>query len=269
MVRRVGLATTRIFLGHSPDSQTLERYYLNMMETFDNVAILTEQEIASSGVSKQRVQNFADLALGSLENEALQATRGRALAAMTTRLILADPEPPQNLSAVDLKNYRRRVRAVAHKLLIDHEQQLQQQNITKVELERRKRGLGASDFASKILSRALEAQAADDASLRTYWLNNGVPQEELEDANDEDGSLFVKQGEESDGDAAPEAKQDLERTIEGPDMPLNATGAFNVNYETEVDTEGPDLPGQAVLYVDVARSFMELLLENTLTTHST
>ena len=42
MARRIGMKATRIFLGHTADSQTLERYYLNAAETLNNMGILTD-----------------------------------------------------------------------------------------------------------------------------------------------------------------------------------------------------------------------------------
>lgn len=45
MVRRIGMASTRIFLGHTPDSQLLERR--DLTETLDQMGVLLEQPICS------------------------------------------------------------------------------------------------------------------------------------------------------------------------------------------------------------------------------
>lgn len=108
MARRIGLSATRIFLGHTPDSQTLERYYLNATETLDNMGILTDQGIEIGGHSKQMASKWAPLALGKLEDQSLQRIRGQALSEMTRRLILADPDGPEEDTAIGLKKYVQR-----------------------------------------------------------------------------------------------------------------------------------------------------------------
>lgn len=174
MARRIGLAATRIFLGHSADSFTLERYYLNMFETLDNTAVLLEQDILPGGVSAERVQNWSELALSKLNEDAVRRTRGQALEALVNRLILADDDPPPaETSIVALKNYRRRVRAVARQILLDEESDAQKSRMTRTEMTSREKQLHASAFAKTVIEKALGA-------IRDNRQDNAEPDDELD-----------------------------------------------------------------------------------------
>ncbi|KAK4545856.1 hypothetical protein LTR36_002420 [Oleoguttula mirabilis] len=266
MAARIGLEATRLFLGHSPDSQVLELYYLNLTETLDSTGVLLEQAISTTGRSDQMRLNWAPLALNRLENVSLQRLRGNALAQMTRRLILADPDPPKDLSARALKNYRRNARRVAEEHLTQVEAEKQRTTLSKADMDKRQAGLRASQFADEVLQRALEA--AEENGIGSSF--TGQADASLEDAQDEDGSLFIG-AETADAEEAPEPEpeDDIERTMANfsKELERDADGAIitSVDHDDhELDMEdAPRAQVQEASYKMQAKVMMELLMDNT------
>lgn len=271
MAMRIGTSATRLFLGHTPDSQVLERYYLNMTETLDQSGILLDEPIESGGHSSEKYKNWAPLALDRLKHTAFQQTRGNALAQLTQRIILADPDPPQNLSAQSIKNYRRNARRIAEQQLIAVEAEKQRTSISKADMDQRRAALRASHFADEVLQRALEA-------TETHGIGNafaGQLNPELEDANDEDGSNFVRVEGASGAQAADqEAEEDLEQVMArlGQDVQTDASGAIVARIDDDdqyVDIDNAQrTPIKQVSYDMLAKTMMELLMDNTLSAHT-
>ncbi|KAF2173933.1 hypothetical protein M409DRAFT_48840 [Zasmidium cellare ATCC 36951] len=261
MALRIGLAATRIFLGHAPDSFTLERHYLNMSETLDNTGILLAQDIQQGGASTEQTKNWNDLALGKLDGSALQRSRGQALEQLVRRLILADEDPPAaDASNADLKNYRRRVRTVAREILVEQEEDSQNSRMTRQEMDERQAQLDASNFAKAVLERALKA------------IREGRDNEvDLDD----DGAEAVAEAEMAAAAAVDEEYEaDLEDTIAQREklnqpMELDEAGAITLTPDNDVDAESTNTSGiQDVAYIELARSMMEILLENQLSAHA-
>ncbi|KAK3116380.1 hypothetical protein LTR53_003299 [Teratosphaeriaceae sp. CCFEE 6253] len=271
MARRIGAAATRIFLGHTPDSQTLERYYLNFTETIDNISTLLDQTIQPGGHSSARAAVWAPLALGRIDDENLLRIRGLALTQLTQRLILADLDGPgKNTPAAGLKQYRRRVRRFAQQQLVAKEAEWQRKNVTRTGLQQRVAALEASQFASEVLSKALDDMHSD----RSMWTNPigdaNSAEEALDDPADEDGSLFVtarRDPVEPELDAEPDLESTLVDRL-AKDLEVDESGAITLAVDTEPDTEASK--GQAlndIAFVDLARSAMQLWLDNSLSQH--
>ncbi|KAK5138098.1 hypothetical protein LTR08_004792 [Meristemomyces frigidus] len=262
MARRIGLNATRIFLGHTADSQTLERYYLNVAETLDSMGVLTDQPVEAGGHSDKQAREWAPLALGKLDNEGLQRTRGQALSQMTRRVILADPTGPEADTPAALKNYRRRARRYAAQVLIEEENKWQQGRITTATMQQRIGALEASKFADEVVSHALDSMSS---SPNRDWMNVGLDADvaELDKADDEDGALFV--GDEEDVNLDPE--EALEATL-GKEIQFDVDGALTLSVDTEIDAEDPRSKRLGEIeYVHLARSAMQLLLDNTMSRH--
>ncbi|KAK3114273.1 hypothetical protein LTR53_007558 [Teratosphaeriaceae sp. CCFEE 6253] len=265
---RIGLQATRVFLGHTPDSQTLEKHYLNVADTLDHMGVLLDQDIEPGGQSTKQRANWAPLVLGQLNNEQLRRTRGNALAQMTRRLILADPDPPTDLSARSLKNYRRNARRIAEQQLLAVESEKQRTTLSKADVDAKLAGLRAARFADEVLQRAL--QVAEDQGIGNAF--TGGLDQPLEDGEDHDGSLFVDTDDVDDGQAEAEPEEDLERRLH-LDIPRDEEGAIIVTMDD--DDRAMDLensrrtPVQDASYVQQARSMMELLMDNTLSEYVT
>ncbi|KAK4543512.1 hypothetical protein LTR36_005407 [Oleoguttula mirabilis] len=261
MARRVGLTTTRIMIGHSPENGTLERYYLQMTETLDAIGILTDQGVEVGGHSSKLSQAWAPLALGKLQNVAFQNSRGEAVHQLTRRLIMADPSPPENPTALELKNYRRRVARFARQQLVNKEAEWQRKHITKADMQARMASLHASQFADEVLERALTALSAGNTQQEEE-----EPEEDHEEVGeeDEDGSRFVR--DEADEQAAePDLEQVLLKGVE-----LDDDGTLTLSIDDEVDAENAGFGKMKELsYHDLAKSAMLLLLDNALSTYAT
>lgn len=254
MVRRVGTNTTRFLLGHAPDSHTLERYYLDMTSTFDNMGVLLEQGISSGGVSDTAAKNWHPLALNKLENAAFQHSRGRALSQLIRRIILADEDGPDvTATSAEMKNYRRRVKRYAQKLLVDKESEWQRRKMSKTDMDERKGLLSASEFTKEVLSRALDSLTDVENGLQA----GADPEEGADDEGLDE--LF------DDADEYQAADADLESTV--TEELLDKDGTLKVTFEAETETEIVAL--NDVSYEAVAKEAMRLWLENPLTTHKT
>ncbi|KAK5116858.1 hypothetical protein LTR85_009118 [Meristemomyces frigidus] len=272
MAARIGLEATRLFLGHNPDSQVLERYYLNLTETLDATGVLLEQEVSATGRPDAIRLNWAPLALNKLENEDVQRLRGNALAQMTRRLILADPDPPKDMSARALKNYRRNARRVAEEHLNAVEAEKQRTSMSKADMDKRQAGLRASQFADEVLQRAL--QATEENGIGSSF--TGPTHPSLENAQDEDGRLFIGAEDAEPEDAqVPEREDDFEHTLAQFDKELqrDEEGAIVIgvdNDDNELDMEDAQRTQvQEASYKLLAKSMMELLMDNTISEHTT
>ncbi|KAK1061483.1 hypothetical protein LTR74_010996 [Friedmanniomyces endolithicus] len=227
MVHRIGMASTRIFLGHLPDSQTLERHYLNLTETLDLMGVLLEQPIASD----EKRLKWAPLALNKLNDANLQRTRGQALAQMSRRLILADPNPPEDTSPRSLKNYRRNARRIAEEQLFSLEAEKQRTTISRADMDVKQAGLRASNFADEVLQRGIQVVEADGIGNG----GSGRLENEAADAEDPDGRLFVGGDQTDEEGPAAEPEEDLESAVArlGNDLSRDHNGAIIAAVEDD------------------------------------
>lgn len=269
MVARIGVDATRLFMGHSPDSQTLERYYLKWTEILDVSGAMLDQPISATGYSEQQRQNWAPLAMDKLDNNAIKRLRGSVLSQITRRLILADPDPPQHLSPQELKNYRRDARRAAEQQLAAVEAENLRTTISKAEMDQRRAGLKASQFADEVLRRALKATGTSGIGRSS----TGQTDSSLENDQDEDGYLFIRDEDET--ALEPEPERDFEETIASFDKELNRddSGAIIASVDAEdydIDpTDALSTQTQDASYQTLAKTMMELLLDNSLSEHST
>lgn len=254
IVSRVGLEQARRIAGHSPDSTTLERYYLYVSPMFDQTGALMDQDISNTGFSEQYRRRWAPLALGKIEDERIRRTRGAALRTMTDRLVLADENPPDgDLDILGRKAYRKRMRRYAHRALLEYERAESEREITQDALRDRQDALEASTFAESVLKRAIELQRSttsneDGDEEYPDWdgFENG-------DDNDDDGNAL---------DEITIVDDDIEVTAS-----RSSSNHITIEPETEIaDSAGVDIDGNDLPYVDMATAFMEMLLDNSLNT---
>lgn len=245
MAVRIGLAGTRRMMGHEPHTSTLEKYYLYLGDVYDATAVSLEEEVGSEGFSSAMRAAWAPLALGRLNDQQKQQTRGRALAAMTNKLVLADPDPPEDLDDPAVrKAYRQRQRAWAQQALIEEQAALAAKGLTREEFHARKAELNASKFANSVLERALELQAS-----------RAVPERDAEQEDvEQDDSLFV--AEDSD-----DGEEDLDRIAETHDGEASDESLLDMEIDAEL---GEEVADQVASYEDQAKVFMEILLDNSL-----
>ncbi|KAK5174470.1 uncharacterized protein LTR77_001550 [Saxophila tyrrhenica] len=250
VVSRVGLAAARRLAGHSPETCTLEKYYIYLEPTIDQIGVMTEQPVDARGFSDAHRKRWAPLVMGRIEDERIQRTRGTALRKMTDRLVLADENPPEEYATDPgvRKRYRARLSRIAHQALLQHEQAESKREMTTEEFNRRQQSLEASNFADHVLQRALELRDEQSDAVAVASANDD--DDDIEDADqDED--------EDEAGQENPE--QDLEESGESDD-----SNVVRVEPEAEMGEEADNSSTQAqdVSYEYMARAFMEVLLDN-------
>ncbi|PPJ52617.1 hypothetical protein CBER1_11147 [Cercospora berteroae] len=247
LVARIGFERTRVLMGHSPDSTTLERYYFAMGDIFDSTSAALQQPLAEGGISEKIVKEWAPLALGRLDDIQRNNTRGLALRAMTNRLINDDQGPPENLDRPEVrKQYRARMRACAQKALMEEQANIAKKTLTQAEFRARRGAMNASHFAEAVLARA---QAI--ASSHT-----GTP--DTPDAVAETDALEVLETDVVEGDLDALAQKYVDEQQDSNDSPL---GHVEMGIDQELDPEPQD-EETAVPYKGVAEVFMGVLMDN-------
>ncbi|KAK1820255.1 hypothetical protein LTR12_005261 [Friedmanniomyces endolithicus] len=216
------------------DIKMLERHYLNLTETLDQMGVQLEQPFASD----ENCLKWAPLALNKLNDANSQRTRGQGLTQMTRRLIRADPNPPKDTSPRSLKNYRRNARRIAEQQLFSLEAEKQSTTFSRADMDARLAGLRASNFADEVLRRAVEVVEADGIGNG----GSGRLENEAADAEDPEGRLFVGGDQTGEDDSPAEPEEDLERAVArlGNDLPRDRDGAIIAALEDdnrEMDVE--------------------------------
>ncbi|KAI5368191.1 hypothetical protein Slin15195_G033250 [Septoria linicola] len=240
LVPLIGLEMTRLVLGHSPNSNTLEKYYLRLNAILNAANLLTNNGVEKAGNLVSQA-SWQALSVTSLKDEALLRSRGQALDELIRALVLQDPHAPTDPKSKDFKNYRKRVKAVAQKMLLEKEAEWQKGRMTLRDFQQRLAlAKSASVFAQEVSSRAAQALSED--------AGENVDEQAGEDEEDametDDTSLFVPPGGnvEEIGDAGAEYDGDEEWQGFGSDDP-EKQGA-------EVDRE----PAEDDLEVGIASS---------------
>ncbi|SMY24059.1 unnamed protein product [Zymoseptoria tritici ST99CH_1A5] len=269
IVTRLGKDAARRIAGHSPESQTLERYYLQVGVSFKQTSALLEQALDKDdqqGFSNELRKKWAPLSTEKLRDESVQRTRGAALRIMTDRLALADADdnPTDNLDAAARRQYRARLRRIAQKALFEHEQK--QQQLTIQEVRQRTEAIAASSFADAVLERALEIRAAQVESREDA--DGDVDMEENQNDEDEEGGEYDDEesfegfgdddgGTDESGNSESQEEQDLE------DAALEEASR-HITIPPEREMEMDSQTDMAASYRDQATAFMEILLDNSM-----
>ncbi|SMY26934.1 unnamed protein product [Zymoseptoria tritici ST99CH_1A5] len=242
MVARVGLDETRRMMGHAPNSFTLERYYLSMGEIFDATAVALDQEIDPAGRSRTLAESFAQLALGRLNDQQAQLTRGPALRAMTDKLIASDANQPDLSDPIVRRRYRARQRGYAQQALFEQQATIAKKELSSEEWKKRKAALGASEFAEAVNKRALELSRAAAGPVQY----EGAVEEDDDDA----GMLLT---------AEPEG--DLEDLVGDRENDGVVEGVIDGESNEVAVGDGAEV---AIAYKLIAESFMTTMLDNSL-----
>ncbi|KAK7522788.1 uncharacterized protein IWZ02DRAFT_450515 [Phyllosticta citriasiana] len=239
LVRRVGLETARNMMGHAPESHTLKRSYLSLGPTLDVQAIATEAPMQAGGVSDQFVAEWAPFAQSRLSDTGIQKTRGAALRAYAAKPVEMDPAYPHGASVDQLKAYRKKVRRRAQMDLMDQERTLEQSRMTRAEFRDRLGATKASSFAKAVLDRAAQSvQALADMEVDMNDGDNDDFDDEIDTPEEEPGEVDLEE-------AAARA------------------GTRQLSLDVEHD-ESNAIDASAVPFKELARSFMESLLHNTM-----
>jgi hypothetical protein len=253
-----GADVAREIMGHSADSRTLETAYLNMRLSFNPTAAGFGLPLDPMGQDTS-ISGPSDLSSTALDAHRVLRTQGEALNVVTQQLMAVDPDNSA-VGTEEYKNYRRRIKAQAYRILVT----------AQMEAQRREETQGTSD------NRALLAQAsmfqqeierfAKDPALASALM--AVPGEELldqdeqsaTDAQHEDDSSepFVTQEydeepalEEPSGDLSGLVSETAHEPLAGPSAP-----------HAESSAEAPPIP-----YETFAKLSMTLITNNALSTH--
>lgn len=256
MAVRYGPAYTRMLMGHAPNTTTLERYYLNLAAVIDQSSLL----LGGEAKIDTNTDNWADLALSKLSDQAYARSRGVALSNLTRRLILADPNPPVKPTDNEMKAYRQRARRFAKQQLLAQEANVDARTITNADKQKRVRELQASNFSKQILARALDA-VKQQGSIPDI----GAAVTDDTD-NDPTGANLIG-GDHAGLNEISEEEEDLEETApkQQQEGRVDANGDMVLGFDTDADAEDPGMDRmQEVTYGDLAKATMELLISNTL-----
>lgn len=228
LVARIGLDRTRILMGHAPNSRTLELYYFEMSEILDLTSAALQQDLAPGGISEKAIQEWAPLALSRLNDQQRNETRGRALRALTNKLINNDPNPPEDLEKQEVRNkYRARMRACAQRSLIEQQAAVAKQTLTQEEFAARKGAINASLFAEAVMKRAQELASSEVA----------VPDTAQEPDEDEASDLLDTDRVAAEGDLDSLAQQQIDEQQEGEQPSL---GDIEMGVDQDVSIGGQD-----------------------------
>ncbi|KAK5083428.1 hypothetical protein LTS08_003621 [Lithohypha guttulata] len=248
LAQTIGVEQTRALMNHDPDTRTLERYYLDVSSTLP-LSALTTDDADPAGVeleqSSLRAQSHV-IAINALSNEARQRIHGPALNALVRQLIANDEDYPYGVSSQERKNYERRVRIAAVKILLSDEVQKQRQEMTQWDWEQRLDALKNSKLMDLVLEKAKQAMGAD------------------EDLDFEEVGVDVNTGEFL-GESDEEAEADLEDLVETSD---DTTWTISRDTDEVGDVEAVNEEDEAeVPYHVAAKNFMIALLENPMSEH--
>jgi hypothetical protein len=254
LTSRIGADSTRRILGHSPESTTLEKYYLLMGPLADTTSLALAQPLEHGSAYPERLRRqWAPLVDGKLTDAAALRLRGQFLKRMVDRLAAADDNPPADAYTTEAgsRRYRKNLRLKAFQALLEGEkEQLKDDNTELKEHQGRQRDRLASRFAEAIIKRAHELQ--DEAVEKGIQLADDelaaadVPEEVVDDA----------EGLEEEPDVEDVVRQDGE-------LHTVAFEQEEVGRQGDVDKVTPEM------YMLHATAFMETLLDNTLNVEHT
>jgi len=158
------------------------------------------------------------------------------------KLKASDPDYPYTATPSDLKNYKRRIRRVALRSLLDDEVQKQRRDISTVEFNDRVERLTSSKMMDLVLEKARsQITVAND-----------------EETSSKEESLFVD-------DATQQVIHNLEERPER-DLEMQSKGNGDSEIYRELDENDDSLTDSdiEVDYANAARTFMQTLLNNAL-----
>jgi len=181
-----------------------------------------------------------------LTPERLKRLKGSALNALADRLMNQDDNYPDDEG--ELRNYRRRIRAYAFRCLTDRESEEQQASVTLDDLNQGGTAAAtASNFAQVIIQNAaamMDSRTNIHISSADRTENSNFD-DEFEGFDDDDDDDMI-------------AEEDIERSEDFTNKSTTTQLHVNTSEEFAPSTYG-DLD-----YASVAHTFMEVLMENTL-----
>jgi len=180
------------------------------------------------------------------DDERLRRLKGAALNAVVQSIMATDTNYPIDADETGFRNYERRVRRIAYAQLLKQEQAEQKAMMTRVEFDRRVEACNAaSAFSKAVLTEARKALAQP-------------PQQDIRlTAAEAHGYNFDEEFEENEEDD-PHAR-DLEDDVEGETAPVQGH-VMTLDEEGDSDPQHED----TIPYIETARAFMNVMLNNTL-----
>lgn len=141
----------RAVMNHDASSKELEKYYFNILPLLNLQGISLGED---PSMAPQAISNERSLSLNALNDASLRRIHGPALAALQHKLMANDPDLPVNGTKAEMKNYKRRVRRIAAKVLFSEEVQQQHCAITVADYENREQNVRSCCVVEKLLQRA-------------------------------------------------------------------------------------------------------------------
>ena len=241
-MRLFGEDAAREMMGHAPDSRTLEQYYVELRSS-KNVAAAALDENIEARQAKDITEESV-LALNQITAEDLAQTQGHVLNAQYRQMVAADQSKPAFATALDAKNYERRMRRAALLAVMKAAQDEVKASMTVIEHEQRTLRLqDISDFMQAVKKHAVEASRnpaqADETEVAGINLEQDFPEVE-----------GVKEP----------AGQDAEETE------ADARGVASIEPPLEDDDPTTEA-GEEASNLAMVEAFMESLLENQYSQH--
>jgi uncharacterized protein YlaI len=250
LTRAVGRDAARVIMNHDPETRTLEKYYLSIDDQIDvsGISLGEPGDLGSEGYSRQ-MDEARTLAIYTLSSQKACEIHGPAVNALMVKLMASDPGYPYTATPSDLKNYKRRIRRVALRSLLDDEVQKQRREIGTEEFNNRVNRLTSSKIMDLVLQKA-QSQLS-------------IASENDEEISSEEESLFID-------DDTQQIIHNQEENAED-DLETQSMGDNNSKIYRELDKDDEDdSPTDSDVEIDYATAactFMQTLLDNTLSQH--
>lgn len=225
----LGADHARRLLGHGPNTRTLERYYLNDVNS-TNLSGMALGETTNPRIT-DNTQFYTDLATTAIGPEEVREIYGNLLNEAVSAYISADESAPMAASVKDFNNYRRRVSRLVFRSLLQERSKRLEASLTRSGAEERIKQAQTNNTMSEIIRRARMMSSepqSDDVPIPGMRAEGGFEE------------IFAE--------APPEP--DLDAQL----LPADGLFVRPTDEETAEETTG-------VPYISCIRLTMELLLE--------
>jgi hypothetical protein len=239
-----GKELSREVMGRTSDSRTLETSYLDIRQSFNPTAAGLGMPLGAFG-QDTAISGPSSLAVNTLDPTRLLRTQGEALNIVTRELMAQDPDNSA-IGTEEYKNYRRRIRNQAYRILVSSQMRVQAQEDTVDTANHRALVAQASIFHDEVMRYARDTTLA--STLQP------VPgEDQLDDAEQ--------------GLSSPPHQEDEEEDPDGQDPEQEDEPALDelLTDDRAGPSTGP-LPGSTIPYEIMAKMSMSLITNNALST---
>ncbi|KEQ67642.1 uncharacterized protein M437DRAFT_36615 [Aureobasidium melanogenum CBS 110374] len=262
---------SREVMNHTTDSRTLETSYLDIRQGFNPTAAGLGIQLGAFG-HDPAISGPSSLAVNTLDPARLLRTQGEALNLVTRELMASDPDNSA-IGTDEYKNYRRRIRNQAYRILVTAQTTIQAREDTLDTLNERSLLAQASLFHDEVM------RYAKDSTLAST-LEEVPGEDRLDEAQEQLSSAAPEDEEEEDPDSLFVGSQEDEPALEEPfGEDITAPGSASRPGDSTPGPSAPgpsapgpsapgpsSRPGSSISYELMAKMSMSLITNNVLST---